>query len=43
MRVPVRKLLGRNPWYIAWSAHRSCSALVLLTVPDGENDQRRDQ
>jgi len=34
---------SRNPRYIAWSAHRSRSALVLLTAPNAENDQCRDQ
>jgi hypothetical protein len=34
---------GRNPWYTAWSARRSHSALVPQTAPNVENNQRRDQ
>jgi hypothetical protein len=34
---------SRNGWYIAWSAHRSRSALVLQTVHSMENDQYHDQ
>jgi hypothetical protein len=34
---------SRNPWYIAWSAHRSRSALVLPTAPNAENDQCGEQ
>ena len=34
---------SRNPRYIAWSAHRSRSALDFKTAPNAENDQYRDQ
>jgi hypothetical protein len=34
---------SRNRWYIAWSAPRRRSALVLQTATSAENDQCRDQ
>jgi hypothetical protein len=34
---------SRNSRYIAWSAHRSRSALDFKTAPNAENDQYRDQ
>jgi hypothetical protein len=36
---PENPLWSRNPRYIAWSAHRSRSALDFKTAPNAENDQ----